>query len=302
MIAPLLMWVVMLLAAPLLPGIATRTRALITGRSGAPVWQLYVDVLKLARRGAVYSTTTTAVFRLAPLVVLATAIIAALLVPLDGRAGVIHFAGDVVGFVSLLALGRFALVLGALDTGSSFEGMGASREVTFGALAEPGVFVGLAALAIPANGFSLSVMLGSGARELGAGVGPASLLVGLSLFALALAEGARVPVDDPTTHLELTMVHEVMVLDHSGPDLAMILYGNALKLSLFAALIGEAVFLRWSRGVAGAFVLLLGSVVTIGVAIGTVESVIARLRLPKVPLYIVGAGALGGFGLMLVLR
>lgn len=284
--------------APLLPGVATRTRAMITGRRGAPVWQLYADLWKLLRRGAVYGTTTTAIFRLAPLVGLATAIVASLLVPLDGSGALLHFNGDVVAFAALLALGRFALVLGALDTGSSFEGMGASREAAFGALIEPGVFVGFTALALAANAFSLSGMLAGGASA----VASTAVLVALSFFALALAEGARVPVDDPTTHLELTMIHEVMVLDHSGPDLAMLLYANALKLTLFAAVIGETIAAQWTRTAFVSLVLLIGSSAVVGAAIGIVESVMARLRLPKVPLYIVGAGALGLFGLMLVLR
>jgi formate hydrogenlyase subunit 4 len=295
----------LIVAAPIIPGIVARTKAILTGRRGSPVVQLYADLFKLARRGIVYSTTTTRVFRLAPVALVATTVAAAVLLPLDGRASILRFAGDAVAFAYLLALGRFALVLAALDTGSSFEGMGASREVAFAALVEPGLFIVLAALGVMANEFSLTAMLGDPAAR-GAGGGamlsPSSVMLAVSLFALALAECSRVPVDDPGTHLELTMVHEVMVLDHSGPDLAMILYANALKLALFSAII-IYVLIPGVR-LAGwlGLVTLLGSFVVVAIAIGVVESVMARLRLPKVPLYIAAGSALALFGLILLLR
>jgi formate hydrogenlyase subunit 4 len=293
----------LLIGAPLVPGLAARAKAIATGRRGPPVWQLYADLWRLARRGIVYSTTTTWVFRLAPPVLVATTIAAASLLPLDGRGSVLRFAGDAVGFAYLFALGRFVLVLAALDTGSSFEGMGASRDVTFAMLVEPGLFVALAALGITAHDFSLTAMLGGTAARPAAGVvTPALVMVALSLFALSLAECARVPVDDPTTHLELTMVHEVMVLDHSGPDLAMLLYANALKLAVFAAIIvGVLLPVPRRGGVMGVGSLLAG-LIAMGIAIGLVESAMARLRLPKVPLYIAGGSALALFGLILLLR
>lgn len=293
----------LMLGAPIVPGIASRTKSVLTGRRGSPVWQVYADLWKLARRGIVYSTTTTWVFRLAPIVLVATALAATMLVPLDGRASLLAFSGDVVAFAYLLGLGRFALVLAALDTGSSFEGMGASREVTFAALVEPGIFVGLATLGVLAHEFSLTAMLGAAQPRPGfATAGPSYVMVGLSLFALALAECSRIPVDDPTTHLELTMVHEVMVLDHSGPDLAMILYASALKLALFSVII-VSVFVPGARTSPWSGLgVLLASFVLVPVAIGVVESLMARLRLPKVPLYIAGGSALAVFGLILVLR
>jgi formate hydrogenlyase subunit 4 len=295
----------LIVAAPIIPGIVARTKAILTGRRGSPVVQLYADLFKLARRGIVYSTTTTWVFRLAPVALVATTVAAAVLLPLDGRASILRFAGDAVAFAYLLALGRFALVLAALDTGSSFEGMGASREVAFAALVEPGLFIVLAALGVMANEFSLTAMLGDPAARGGGGGGmlsPSSVMLAVSLFALALAECSRVPVDDPATHLELTMVHEVMVLDHSGPDLAMLLYANALKLALFSAII--AYVLLPGERLAGwlGLVTLLGSFVVVAIAIGIVESVMARLRLPKVPLYIAAGSALALFGLILLLR
>jgi formate hydrogenlyase subunit 4 len=290
----------LLLGAPLIPGIIQRTRSVLGGRRGSPVWQLYADLWKLARRGIVYSTVTTSVFRLAPVVLVATSLTAALLVPLDGTSAFLGFAGDAVAFAYLLALGRFVLVLAALDTGSSFEGMGASREVAFACLVEPGLFLALITPAIAVHDFSLTAMLGSQATGAQVIALPSSILVALSLFALGLAECARVPIDDPATHLELTMIHEVMVLDHSGPDWALILYVNALKLGLFAALITR-LLVPHSAGAAGLLALSVGFI-AMGVAIGLVESTIARLRLPKVPLYLAGGSALALFGLILMLR
>lgn len=300
--SPLVALLLLLASAPIVPGIASRTKSLFAGRRGPPVWQLYADLWKLARRGAVYSTTTTWIFRVAPVVLLATTIAATLLLPLDGRGSMLQFAGDAVAFAYLLALGRFAIVLAALDTGSSFEGMGASREVTFASLVEPGLFIGLAALGIMAHAFSMSAMLGETARAGGAGTIPSSVMVAMSLFALALAECSRVPVDDPMTHLELTMVHEVMVLDHSGPDLAMILYASALKLAVFAAIMVSVLMPAPRPGGWVGLVALVASFAAMGIAVGIVESAMARLRLPKVPVYIAGGSALALFGLILLLR
>jgi formate hydrogenlyase subunit 4 len=228
---------------------------------------------------------------------------AALLVPLDGDASLLRFTGDAVAFAYLLALGRFVMVLAALDTGSSFEGMGASREVTIAGFVEPGIFVAFAALGVMAHDSSLSAMLGRTAAAAPGVVAVApSVMVALSLFVLALAECSRVPVDDPATHLELTMVHEVMVLDHSGPDFAMILYASALKLAVFAVIIVNVLIPDpGPDGWWGLFV-LLGSFLTVGSAIGIVESVMARLRLPRIPLYIAAGSALALFGLILLLR
>ena len=288
--------------APLLPGVAARTRAVLTGRRGAPAWQLYADLWKLARRGAVYSTTTTWIFRMAPVATLAAVVAAALLVPLDGRAGLVRFGGDAVAFAYVLGLGRFMLALGALDTGSSFEGMGASRDVTFASIVEFGLLLTFAALAVATGELSLSGMFGASlAAKAGALAAPLMLLA-LGLFALMLAECARVPVDDPSTHLELTMVHEVMVLDHGGPDLAMILYSSALKLALFSALALGLVVPRANWTAPASIAGLAAGLLVSAAAVGVVEAITARLRMAKVPLYVFGSAALGGFALILLLR
>jgi formate hydrogenlyase subunit 4 len=288
--------------APLLPGIASRTRSLLTGRRGPPVLQLYADLWKLARRGAVYSTATTAVFRFAPITVAATAVAAAMLLPLDGVAGVLRFSGDALAFAYVLGLGRFLLVLGALDTGSSLEGMGASREVAFASVVEMGLFFAIATLSVVTHELSLSGMFGASLGDRWTHAAPSLVMVALGLFGLLLAECARVPVDDPSTHLELTMVHEVMVLDHSGPDLGLLLYAGAVKLAVFSALVVAVLVPRSSASLPESLAILVTGVLVISVAVGVVESVTARLRLPTVPLYVAGAAALSGFGLILVVR
>ncbi|HET9982284.1 MAG TPA: NADH-quinone oxidoreductase subunit H [Longimicrobiales bacterium] len=292
----------LLLTAPALPGIVVRTKSFLTGRRGAPVLQLYYDLWKLFRKGTVYSTTTTWVFRAAPVVVLASLVAAALFLPLDGRAAPAHFAGDLLAFAGLLALGRFALVLGGLDTGSSFEGMGASREVTFASFAEPALFLCFIALVLATGDLSLSGMLGAPLAAVWPRAAASLILVGVSLFVLLLAENSRVPVDDPATHLELTMIHEVIVLDHSGPDFALILFGGALKLAIFGALVVGVLVPRAGLGGAAAIAVLLAGLVVVAAVVGVVESVMARLRLTRVPQLLVGAGALALFAIILLLR
>ena len=191
------------------------------------------------------------------------------------------------------------LVLAAMDTGSSFEGMGASREVTIAAFAEPALLLCFTILALATGDLPLAGMLGQPLAAAGSDRAVAVLAVGL--FILSLAETSRVPVDDPVTHLELTMIHEVMVLDHSGPDLALILYASALKMALFGALVVP-------RGAARTGVAPAGGaaparrLVAFAVGVGVVESGMARLRMNRVPQFLVAAGALAGFGLILLLR
>lgn len=288
-----------LVLAPLLPGIINRVKAKFAGRHGKPVLQTYYDIAKLLRKGEVISRTTTWTFAVAPSVALAGTLCALALLPLGGAVSPLAFAGDFVLAAYLLGVGRFAIMLGALDTGSAFEGMGASREATFSALAEPVFFLALMVLTSLCLGlghgtdtaFSLSTMFGgqtAGAWLTGKGE---LLLLPVILFILLLVENCRIPVDDPNTHLELTMIHEVMVLDHSGPNMALILYGAALKLWFFAALIAglitPALPLWQQMGMRVGIVLLLA------VVVGIVESVMARLRMERVA-YLLGAVAIMG--------
>ena len=286
---------------PLLLGVVNRVKALLAGRQGPPLWQLYADLWRLARKGAVYSRTTTWVFRAGPVVTLAGVATAGLFMAFGGAPAALSFSGDFILFAYLLGLARFATVLAALDTGSSFEGMGAAREVSFASLAEPATFLALLTVARATGSTSLSGMLGPALPGAWARAAPALLLVTIALFVVALAENSRVPVDDPNTHLELTMIHEVMVLDHSGPDLALILYGASLKLFLFGALFTRVALGAPVVGAAGT-VVFLGGMLAFAALIGVVESTMARLRLIRIPQLLVGASVLAAFGLVLLLR
>ncbi len=286
---------------PLLLGIVNRTKAIFAGRRGAPLLQPYFDLAKLLRKGAVYSRTTTWVFRAGPVVGLAAVAASGLLLAMGGAPAPISFGGDFVLFAYLLGLARFFTALAALDTGSAFEGMGAAREVTFASLAEPALFLCLLVLARATGTLSLSGMLGPALPGAWGTAAPALVLAALSLFVIALAENSRIPVDDPNTHLELTMIHEVMVLDHGGPDLAFILYGAAMKLFLFGAILSRVV-LGQARGGAASEALFLSGLVLFAIGIGVVESVMARLRMVRVPQLLVGASVLSAFALVLLLR
>lgn len=272
---------------PLLLGVIARVKAIVAGRRGASLLQPYHDLLRLLRKGAVYSRTTTWVFRAGPIVTLAATFVAGCLFPLSSTRAPLAFEGDLVVLAYLLGLGRFLTLSAALDTGSSFEGMGASREAAVGALAEPAIFVGLATLVVATRSLSLSEIYRGLAASTAAD--PALWLVAAALAAVVLAENARIPVDDPATHLELTMIHEVMVLDHSGPDLALIEYGSAMKLFLTTALL---VGVLVPEAVGHPLLVALGAVGVAG-AIGAVESSMARLRFPRVKQFLVGATALG---------
>ena len=298
-----------LLLCPLLLGVINRTKAFFAGRSGQPLLQLYFDLHKLLQKGTVYSTTASWVVKAGPMVGLACAATALMLVPFAGMAALLGFQGDLLLFAYLLGLMRFFTVIAALDTGSSFEGMGASREVTFSMLAEPALLLGLAAMArfvsagASTAALSLSGIYGPLSTHMLVSLGgPAMLLVAAALGIVFLAENSRIPVDDPNTHLELTMIHEVMVLDHGGVDLAFIQYGAALKLWLLGSLLvgivlpvrsGLAV-LDLAAGIGGMFIL--------AVLVGVIESTMARLRLLRVPQLLVAATVLSVLAMILVTR
>jgi formate hydrogenlyase subunit 4 len=287
---------------PLLVGVITKTKAVFAGRVGPPVLQPYYDVIKLFQKGSVFSTTTTWVFRAGPVVGLVTAAIASLLIPLTDSAAPISFRGDMILFAYLLGLGRFFTASAALDTGSPFEGMGAAREVTFACVAEPAFFLGLLVLAKLTGSLHMAGMLGSSLASHWSTAGASLVLVLISWFIVLLVENSRIPFDDPNTHLELTMIHEVMVLDHSGPAFGMILYGAALKLFVFGALVVRLAFpvtlgSRWLD-----WPVFVGGILVVAFAIGVVESIMARLRLTHVPTLLVAACLLSAFGVILLVR
>jgi formate hydrogenlyase subunit 4 len=287
----------LLVMPPLLLGVINKTKAWFAGRLGPPLLQPYRDVWKLLRKGAVYSRTTTWLFRAGPIVSLAAVLCAGLVLPLAANTSPLGFPGDVVVFAYLLGLARFFTMAAALDTGSSFEGMGASREAAFSALAEPALFLSLAILCVPARSATFADAFGQLPWATWGFDHPTYLAAALSLFAVLLAENSRIPVDDPNTHLELTMIHEVMVLDHGGVDFGFILYGSAVKLFAIGALLLHVLLPIPADGGWSGTALFCGGEITLAVLVGVVESVMARLRLPRVPQFLVGATVLAAIGL-----
>lgn len=288
-----------LVLAPLLLGVINRTKAYFAGRNGPPLLQLYYDLWRLLGKGAVYSQTTTWVFRAGPIVSLAAFLTALTLLPFGGERALLAFDGDLFLFAYLLGLARFFIVAAALDTGSSFEGMGASREVFFSALVEPALLMALATVGRETGFSSLSDIHAALAAETWARAGLTLALVTVALGIIILVENCRIPFDDPNTHLELTMIHEVMVLDHSGPDFAYILYGAALKLWLLGSLLIGLVLPARSGFLLLDSVTALAVMFGLAVLVGLVESCMARLRLVRVPQLLVGAAALAALAFVL---
>jgi formate hydrogenlyase subunit 4 len=298
-LASLLPPIVAVILAPMLLGIINRTKAMFAGRVGQPLLQPYFDLWKLLGKGAVYSRTTTWVFRAGPMIGLASMLVATTLLPFGSCPAPLGFPGDLILLAYLLGLARLFTVLAALDTGSPFEGMGASREMMFSALAEPALLLGLAAVARRTEVLSLSEMQLAITGSLWMKSGLTLILVAVALGVVLLTENSRIPIDDPNTHLELTMIHEVMVLDHSGPDFAFILYGAALKLWILGGLIiGVVVPLRTGLIVTD-LALALAAMLVLAIAVGVVESTMARLRLIRVPQLLVGAVTLSILALIL---
>jgi len=295
-------WLLSLALAPLLLGLINRVKAFFAGRKGSPLLQTYYDLAKLFRKGTVYSRTTTWLFRASPVIGVAAMLTASLFMPLGGVRSLVSFSGDLIFFVYCFGLMRLFTVLAALDTGSAFEGMGASREVWFSALAEPTLMLALAGIARKAGSLSLSGMIPALSVARWGWPSPVLALTAVALFIVVLAENARIPVDDPNTHLELTMIHEVMVLDHGGPDFGFITYAATLKLWLLGALfVGVLLPVRtgspWLDGAVA-----LAGMAGMAVLVGVVESCMARLRLARVPQLLVGAGAFAALALLLALR
>ena len=281
-----------LLLAPLLPGIINKVKAWVAGRKGPPVLQLYYDLSRLWQKSVVLSTLASPGFVFGPAVAWVAVAAAALLLPLGPAGAAISFRGDMLVLIYLLALARFCTAWAALETGSAFEGMGAAREVSYAVLTEAAIIVAVLSLCIQTASTSLVTMLSPSA-------GAGAVLLAAGLFTVLLAENCRVPFDDPNTHLELTMIHEVMVLDHSGPPLAVVLHGAAMKLLLFTVLLVQAVLPLGKLTSLAATGALIGGVLGVTVGIGLVESLLARLAFKRVPLLLTTAFLLCLFALLM---
>ncbi|VGO20613.1 respiratory chain complex I subunit 1 family protein [Pontiella sulfatireligans] len=302
MINLLVHFVLMLAMPPLLLGVINKTKALFAGRKGLPLLQNYYDLIKLARKDVVISQTTTWIFVAAPVISLTGIVMAGLLVPLGPFQSPISFTGDLILFAYLLAVGRFFTTAAALDTGSPFEGMGAAREVTFACLSEPVLFFALLVLAKMSGTLILGDLLHAPLTVGIQGAAASLVLVAIGMFIVLLAENSRIPVDDPNTHLELTMIHEAMVLDHSGPLLGLILYGASVKLFVLSAVLLHILFPFQSGYALLDWSLFMVEMLGVAVAIGVVESIMARLQMRHVPYLLIAAILFCAFGFVLLVR
>jgi formate hydrogenlyase subunit 4 len=281
--------IVLLAVSPFLVGLIRKVKARLQLRRGASVFQPYADLAKLFRKQPVVSTTTSWIFTATPYIVFASTLAAGLLLPIFVSITPLDFAGNIIAVVYLLALGTFFLMLAGLDAGSAFGGMGSSREAIVASLTEPAMILSIFAIALTKGSTNLSTIVHKTALLEGIATDPSPYLMALAaLFIVALAETGRVPVDNPATHLELTMIHEAMVLEYSGRYLALIEWAAGLKLAVFLSLIAN-VFAPWGIAttlaptamVIGLMAYLL-KVSGLAVLIGILESMFAKLRLFRV--------------------
>lgn len=294
--------ILIFIASLFFTGIIIRTKSIASGRKGPGIFQPMKDIFRLFKKGSVYSRTTSIIFQVAPSFYFASIVMAILIVPLGDYPGLISFEGDFILFAYLLAFGKFFMIISALDTGSSFEGMGASRESLFSMLAEPAFFILMGSFALLTGqtsfhgifstlhyGSYISYMLG--------------MLATFVFVIIAMIENSRMPIDDPKTHLELTMIHEVMILDNSGFDLGLILHATNLKFAMYGAIISN--FFIGDLSLMYTIPIFLAVQIFFAVAVGIFESFMARFRMSHNPQFIfilTSVSLLIFFGVLLLLE
>jgi formate hydrogenlyase subunit 4 len=283
-------------------GIVLRTKSITSGRKGPGILQPVKDVTKLFKKGAIYSETTSIIFRIAPVIYFSSVLMACLVIPFGSNKGIVSFDGDFIFFASVLALGKFFSIISAMDTGSSFEGMGASREALYSMLVEPAFFILIGSFALLTGNTSFYEIFSSLHLEssitytIGA-------LASFVLIMIAMIENSRMPVDDPKTHLELTMIHEVMILDNSGFDLGLIISAGFLKFAMYGALIAD--FFIGGLSLTLALPLFLLIQILFAVIVGLIESFMARFRMSHNPQFILALSSVSFLiflGVLLVLE
>jgi formate hydrogenlyase subunit 4 len=299
----IILWLLAMLLAPFFSAVILKVKAFFGGKKGPPLLINYYTLIKLFKKGSVYSTSSTFIFKMGPMVSLVAAMTALLFMPIAGLAPVVSFNGDVIFILYLLGLGRFFTIAAAMDTASPFEGMGAAREAYFPIICEAAMFTILILFYKLTGDLSLAdYFSGSQPADLWHAAGAPLLFVIMALFIVLLTENSRVPVDDPATHLELTMIHEVMVLDHSGPDLALIELGSFIKLFFFSSFLARLICPFdmgtpvLNAGMFGAALLLVYA------SAGITESVTARYRMDRVPRFVLTSFALAFFATIITLE
>lgn len=291
-----------LIASLFFTGIVVRTKSIASGRKGPGILQPIRDVIRLYRKGSVYSETTSFIFQIAPTIYFATVVMAMLLVPFGKSQGVLSFSGDFIFFSYVLALGKFFSIIAAMDTGSSFEGMGASREALYSMFAEPAFFILMGSLALLSGHTSFQEIFAF--LHIGSQISYAlAALATFVLLMIAMIESSRMPIDDPKTHLELTMIHEVMILDNSGFDLGLILTAGYIKFAVYGALIVNLFIgiVPFQYAIPAFFAIQF----VVAVSIGLIESFMARFRMSHNPQFIVvltSVSLLIFFGVLLILQ
>jgi formate hydrogenlyase subunit 4 len=284
--------------APLFAGLVNKQKAFWTGRIGAPITQPYRDLLRLTRKETIYAAASSFVSPLAPVLSLAATILAVMMLPVGFVPPLISFQGDLVAFAYLFGLARFFQILGAMDIGSSFEGMGAAREATFAVYAEPIYFFTIGSLAF-ASGHTSMAETYHAIRLADPSFMIFVIVSSISGFFLLVSECSRMPVDDPATHLELTMIHEVMILDNSGWDLLLYQYGAALKLTAYAIFLASFFNPFSSANVWFGLMIFTAAIVGLSAVLAWVETMVARFSLSVVPQYLLFASAIGILNLLL---
>lgn len=286
---------VVVAGAPLLIGLMRQVRARMEGRAGAGIGQPWRDLRKLAGKQAITPRGTSEMFRAAPVLMAAMTLVVAVVVPFVTTESALPVVADLFVVVALLAHGTVVLALAAIDTGTAFGGMGASRETTILALVEPTALVAIFALSVRVGSTNLSAIVGSTLQDPSRVVSPGSLLAAAALVVVVVAETGRLPVDNPSTHLELTMVHEAMVLEYAGPDLALIELSSAMRLTVYLGLLAN-LFLPWGIATAAEPAALLvgvgalvAKVAVLGIALAAAEVFLAKVRLFRVPELLAGS-------------
>ena len=303
MIESIILWFLAILMAPFFSGVILKVKAFFGGKKGPPLLINYYTLSKLFKKGSVYSTSTTIMFKLGPIVSLGSAITVLMFLPIAGHQPIFSFNGDIIFVLYIMGLGRFFTIAAAMDTASPFEGMGAAREAYFPIICEAATFMILIFFYRLTGELQLSAYFTEGnTMGLWSLAGAPLLFIVISFFIILLTENSRVPIDDPATHLELTMIHEVMVLDHSGPDFGLIELGSFCKLFFYSTIVSRLI-LPFDFGFpAIGFCVFIAGLIIVYVAVGITESVIARYRMDKVPQFVLTSFALAFFATIITLE
>ena len=297
--------VLLLAISPLAKGVMKTAKARLQTRRGPGVLQPYRDLYKLLRKGMVIPDSSSWLFRAAPYVVFLSALLAGLMIPTVSADAPLSMFGGVLAVVYLLGLGRFFLALGGLDTGSSFGGLGSSREMTISALAEPAMMLAVFTVAIGAGSTNLSAVAHTALGQSWRFLAPSQIFAFAAMLIVLIAETGRIPVDNPATHLELTMIHEAMILEYSGPYLALIEWGAALKQLVLMTLLVNTFFPfglspAWTAGggMLASVPWYLLKLLLLSVVVVLIETTNAKMRLFRVPELLAVAFVLGALALI----